>query len=120
MPSKTQTEASGAWTPGPWAVDPDDRPGMEWNNHIVQADNPHIRICFMTSNGPSDNARLIAAAPSLADAARPIVEFQTEFDRLFPDLPDEFEVSMTAAGMLMLGDLRALAAALKLATGDGQ
>ena len=61
-------------TPGPWIADPDDRPGMEWNIHVVQADSPDNRICFMTSNGPSRaNARLIAAAPDLLAALSALV-----------------------------------------------
>lgn len=60
------------WTKGPWAVDPDDRPDMEWNNHIVVAAQPHLRICFMTHGDDEDeneaNANLIAAAPDLAEA----------------------------------------------------
>lgn len=57
----------------PWHVDPDDRPGMEWNNHILSADGN--TVCFMAHN-PDDNtalenaARLIAAAPSLLEALR--------------------------------------------------
>ena len=61
-------------TPGPWAVEGDDREGMEWNNHIVIADRPDDRICFMAHNGPTHqvefdaNAHLIAAAPDLLAA----------------------------------------------------
>lgn len=42
-------------TPGPWAADPDDRPDMEWNIHIVSADDPDLRIAFM-ANGPRSEA----------------------------------------------------------------
>lgn len=38
-------------SPTPWAADPDDREGMSWNIQIVQANNPNMRVCFMTS-GP--------------------------------------------------------------------
>lgn len=55
-------------TPGPWMTDPDDREGMEWNIHIVQADAPDNRICFMASDGPEANANLIAAAPDMLAA----------------------------------------------------
>lgn len=41
------------------AVDPDDRPGMAWNDHIVQADNQNMRVAFM-SNSPDANARSAA------------------------------------------------------------
>lgn len=59
-------------TPGPWHVDPDPRPDMEWNNHIYGADG--MAVCFMAhSDGKDDerdeaNARLIAAAPDLLSA----------------------------------------------------
>lgn len=62
-----------------WAVDEDDRPGMEHNRHIVEADAPHMRICFMAhSDGHSPdedwaNARLIAAAPDLLEACKEFV-----------------------------------------------
>lgn len=97
-------------TPGPWAIDPDDRPGMTWNNHIVVADNPDLRICFMANSGKPDNseceanARLIAAAPTLADALRALS---------FPDVPDgdlhKYCLIVDAA------DVRAARAALKAA-----
>ncbi len=59
-------------TPGPWHVDPDPRPNMEWNNHIYAANG--LAVCFMAhSDGKADerdqaNARLIAAAPELLEA----------------------------------------------------
>lgn len=46
---------------GDWAVDPDDRPDMEWNNHIVLKDDPNMAVCFMTHN-PFDNTALQASA----------------------------------------------------------
>lgn len=49
-----------AATKGPWRVDPDDRPGMSWNNHIVQEGTPNT-ICFMTHD-PRDNSCQEAAA----------------------------------------------------------
>ena len=61
------------WQPGPWKVDPDHRPGMAWNRHIVFGDGDG-RICFMAHSGGGNperdkaNADLIAAAPDL-DAA---------------------------------------------------
>lgn len=42
-------------TPLPWAAEPDDREGMEWNVHIVEAAHPHVRVAF-TSNGPDSEA----------------------------------------------------------------
>lgn len=73
-------------TPGPWAVDPDDRPGMEWNNHIVQQASPHIAICFMTHSGKRDNseaeanARLIASAPELLAALDLLVKDVADYE----------------------------------------
>jgi len=48
-------------TPGPWTFD-----GPRHNIHVVQEAAPNMRVCFMTSDGPTlDNARLIAAAPDM-------------------------------------------------------
>lgn len=68
-------------TPGPWFVDLDIRPGMEWNNHIVARDGD-LRICFMAHGGEYEdkqaeaeaNARLIAAAPELLAALELLVK----------------------------------------------
>ena len=64
-------------TPGPWAYD-----GPPDNIHVVQADHPHMRVCFLTSNGPTEaNARLIASAPDMLaalKAALPDIELGTE------------------------------------------
>jgi hypothetical protein len=55
------------YTPGPWALDRDEPEA--WNIHVVQANDRDMRICFMTSDGPSEaNARLITAAPDLLQA----------------------------------------------------
>jgi hypothetical protein len=65
-----------AHTPGPWFVDEDDRPGMEWNRYS----GPQLAVCFMAhSDGKAPerdaaNARLIAAAPELLEALRKLVE----------------------------------------------
>jgi len=64
-------------TPGPWTVDPDDRPNMEWNNHIYAANG--LAVCFMAHSDGKDvdadeaNARLIAAAPDMLAALRAFV-----------------------------------------------
>ena len=56
-----------AHTKGKLRVDPDDRPGMEYNNHLVSVDEPNFTICFMAHDGTRDNlegeantARLVA------------------------------------------------------------
>lgn len=57
--------------PGPYAVDPDTRPDMEHNNHIVLAGNPDMRVAFMAHGGRYSQAQwdataaLLAAAPEL-------------------------------------------------------
>lgn len=54
-------------TPGPWEFD-----GPHHN--IIVWSSPNNRICFMTSDGPTEaNARLIAAAPDLLEALKNIV-----------------------------------------------
>ena len=58
--TETLKRLSSAATAGKWAVDPDDRPDMEWNNHIVQVGSP-TTICFMT-HAPLDNSPQQAAA----------------------------------------------------------
>ena len=58
--------------PGPWYVDDDTRPGMEWNRHVMADEN--TAVCFMAhSDGKAPgrdkaNARLVAAAPMLLEA----------------------------------------------------
>jgi hypothetical protein len=43
--------------------------GEPENIHVVEASHPHMRICFMTSDGPTEErANLIAAAPDMAEA----------------------------------------------------
>jgi hypothetical protein len=60
-----------AHTPGPWLADEDDRPDMEWNIHVVRADEPDCRICFMAIGSETQaNAQLIAAAPELLAALK--------------------------------------------------
>lgn len=62
-----------SFQPGPWWVNPDDRPGMAYNREIVFGDGDN-RICFMAHSDGKNlgrdkaNADLIAAAPSLFDA----------------------------------------------------
>lgn len=58
--------------PGPWFVSRDERPGMEWNNHIASVEHPHLEVCSMFHTKDDDgnergeaNARLVAAAPDL-------------------------------------------------------
>ena len=51
-------------TKGPWAVF-----GEPTNYHVCMEQMPHMRVCFLTSDGPTTaNAFLIAAAPELLEA----------------------------------------------------
>lgn len=51
-------------TPGPWEFD-----GPPHN--IIVWSSPNNRVCFLTSDGPTEaNGRLIAAAPDLLAAAK--------------------------------------------------
>lgn len=57
-------------TPEPWVPE-----GLVDNIHIVQLHAPHIRVCFLTSDGPvKANAYLIAAAPKLLRCLKVIVD----------------------------------------------
>lgn len=113
-------------TPGLWFVDPDDRPGMGWNNHICAG--PHLRVAFMAHDGSLENDRgeanaalivaavnalpsLLAAAERLAEGRPP--EWLREVLLTWADEPDETPLAIM--GVLSepdctLGDLRALAA----------
>jgi len=42
-------------TKGKLRIDPDDRPDMHWNNHIVSVERPHMTICFMSHDGTQEN-----------------------------------------------------------------
>jgi len=55
-----------SYSPGPWISD-----GPPDNIHILEDKPPYNRVCFLTSNGPTEaNARLIAAAPDLLAALK--------------------------------------------------
>ena len=60
------------YTPGPWMVDEDIRPGMSWNRHIYGANG--LAVCFLAHSNDkaperdASNANLIAAAPDLLEA----------------------------------------------------
>jgi hypothetical protein len=74
MPERWDTRGRREFLPGPWRIDRDSRPGMRWNNHVVQEANPNMTVCFMAHDGTRENdrgeanARLVAAAPGLLDA----------------------------------------------------
>ena len=73
--------------PRPWYVDRDERPDMEWNNHILSADGN--TVCFMAHN-PDDNtalenaAHVITAAGDLFEALKGAIgalEFSRDYHK---------------------------------------
>lgn len=67
-----------AHTPEPWAIDPDDRPGMEWNNHIVAANSPGMTICFMSHDGTDENIECQANARRIVACVNACKRFRIE------------------------------------------
>jgi hypothetical protein len=62
-------------TPGPWSFD-----GPDYNI-IIWGAKPETRVCFLTSDGPTKaNARLIAAAPDLLEAAQYAIAYLADAD----------------------------------------
>lgn len=61
-------------SPGPWIAE-----GPPSNIHIVQADAPHMRVCFLTSNGPTvANAAVLAASWDMLAILKEIVSPDNE------------------------------------------
>lgn len=101
-----------------WAVDPDEREGMEWNFHIVRAGTDD-RICFMANFGDDDlggrYADLIAYACSGVPALAADLELaHAEIERLiggireaYQTVPDEIQHPTHHVGWLLdkLADL---------------
>lgn len=57
------------FSPGPWAWH-----GPDHNIHVAQAEDANMRVCFLTSNGPTEaNAHLIASAPDLYAALKAVL-----------------------------------------------
>jgi len=54
-----------AATKGPWFIERDDRPNMEWNNHILE-EKGGTTVCFMAHSGYEDNSRHENAAELIA------------------------------------------------------
>ena len=65
-------------TPEPWAIDPDDRPNMQWNNHIVSEANQDLAICFMAHDGTEDNEHGEANARRIVAAVNACAGFSIE------------------------------------------
>jgi len=69
-------------SPGPWTFH-----GPKANIHVCQESNPDMRVCFMTSDGPTaENARLISAAP---DMLQVLLEFVSCFQTVPGSIGDE-------------------------------
>lgn len=81
--------------PSPWHVDQDNRPDMEWNNHILSDDGR--TVCFMAHN-PDDNtalenaASVMAASPLLFDVAIQAVECITNAWGSEENMPPAFRL----------------------------
>lgn len=124
-------EIEGRATPGPWSVDPDDRPGMEYNNHVVAGRDE--RVCFMAHGGPSRQDELDASAALIAesrnalsallDAAEALIPFaeiaqRLEWDKLPKDSMEldehviEAPADDIAKGAFYCLDVRAFVSAL--------
>jgi len=73
-----------AATKGPWFIERDDRPNMEWNNHILE-EKGGTTVCFMAHSGNEDNSRhenaaeLIAYLVNHAPALAELVEATKEY-----------------------------------------
>lgn len=66
MTEQAHSKLPAQHSPGPWAFD-----GPPHNIHIFQERNPMMRVCFLTSDGPTEaNGRLIAAAPLMLEALK--------------------------------------------------
>ena len=65
-------------TPEPWAIYPDDRPNMHWNNHIVSEANTNIAISFMAHDGTELNERGEANARRLVACVNACAGLETE------------------------------------------
>lgn len=55
----------------PWTIDPDDRPDMYWNNHILDADGD--AVCFMAWSGDNLNNTPCESAAELIAALRNLI-----------------------------------------------
>lgn len=78
--------------PRPWRIDPDDRPDMHWNNHIICSSAPHLTICFMTHDNTKENLTGEANA-------RLIVEAVNNYDRLRAELAEATELVRQWVGL---------------------
>lgn len=105
---------SGGHTPGPWeACAPGDYGDFDGNSQVVLGDDMRIAVVHWSSGSMRDeneaNARLIAAAPRVVEAAQPIVAEIAHYADSAGEDDDE-------AVPIRLGDIRRLRAAIAKAT----
>jgi len=64
------------FSPAPWAWE-----GPSDNIHVVQVGQPNMRVCFLTSNGPTEaNANLIASSPDMYAALKAVLPLLQAMD----------------------------------------
>lgn len=66
-------------TAGLLYINRDNRPDMEWNNHLSSVDKPHLTICFMSHDGTPDNEEGEANARRLAACWNACIDLSTEY-----------------------------------------
>lgn len=99
-------------SPAPWIAD-----GPPDNIHILQANAPHMRVCFMTSNGPTEaNAGLIAAAPELLAGCVAMLGYM-EKGFLVRNTAGDNEDDWALKALAFVKDIQAMHAAVAKATG---
>ena len=108
-------------TPGPWFAREDgciavgDKPisqTQKWN--LLKVISPWVENAWDGDPEALANARLIAAAPAMLEALRPLAECEIpESDTPLPD-------SDSARYFMTMGEIRAARAAIALATGETQ
>ena len=99
------------WTPGPWSQHYDDN-GFFYV-HAERAPSPYVVATGNEGDVDRANARLIAAAPDLAEAAASVKAF-TDLSMADDMFDDEQELGV----LMTMRTIRAFRAALSKAQGD--
>jgi hypothetical protein len=104
------------WTPGPWRINKYGSIGAGefGSSPIVASIESFWGDAYLVEGDHQANARLIAAAPEMADALEP---FSREANSYDPD-EDDSHIHIWGDIKLTLGDLRAARAALRKARGE--
>ena len=93
-------EAAGEHTPGPWTAHLNFR-GQNGSPDVWQIDDEHDAVCttqFCYAQNTEANARLIAAAPDLLEAAQKLVGWAVDD----PEAPPEFVADVETARAAIL------------------